>query len=224
MSTPELSATAQDYVKVVWNAGEWSDAPVTTTQLANRIGVAPSTVSETVRRLSDQGLLEHAPYGAVTLTARGHQHALAIVRKHRLIETYLVEMLGYRWDEVHDEAEVLEHACSARMIDAMDAALGHPTRDPHGDPIPGPDGVVPSPAATVLAQAQPGQWRIARISDADPALLRHLTDVGLTLDVEVHVLPRQKYDDGVRLERPGGDQPLSLGAAVAQALWLVPKN
>ncbi|MEX0914127.1 MAG: metal-dependent transcriptional regulator, partial [Demequina sp.] len=124
MSAQELSATAQDYVKVVWSAGEWSDAPVTTKQLAARMGVAPSTVSETVRRLSDQGLLEHAPYGAVTLTTAGRAHALDVVRRHRLIETYLVAKLGYTWDEVHDEAEVLEHACSARMIDAMDAALG----------------------------------------------------------------------------------------------------
>lgn len=224
MSDQALSATAQDYVKIVWNAGEWSDEPVTTKHLATRMGVAPSTVSETVRRLSDQGLLSHAPYGAITLTPTGTRHALAMVRKHRLIETYLVEKLGYGWDEVHDEAEVLEHACSQRMIDAMDTALGHPTRDPHGDPIPGPDGVVPAPPATLLAEADPGPWRIARISDADPALLRYLHDVGLTLDADVHVLPAHDFEDGVRLEPPGGAPPLSLGAAATHALWLVPRS
>lgn len=224
MSEHELSPTAQDYVKVVWSAGEWSDEPVTTKHIATRFGVAPSTVSETVRRLSAQGLLSHARYGAITLTPEGRRHALAMVRKHRLIETYLVERLGYTWDEVHDEAEVLEHACSARMIDAMDDALGHPSRDPHGDPIPGPDGVVPTPPATLLAEAAPGAWRIARISDADPALLRYLHDVGLTLDADVRVLPPQEFEDGVRLEPHSGAPPLSLGAAAAQALWLVPQG
>src|SRR5690606_33538191 len=112
-----------------------------------------------------------------------------MVRRHRLIETYLVDKLGYTWDEVHDEAEVLEHACSDRMIDAMDRALGFPVRDPHGDPIPRQDGSVDQPDATVLAEATPGTWRIVRISDSDPEMLRHFQDIGLHLDVEIQVEP-----------------------------------
>jgi DtxR family Mn-dependent transcriptional regulator len=220
----DLSAMAQDYVKVVWNAGEWSEAPVTTKHLAERMGVAPSTVSENVRKLSEQGLLDHAPYGAITLTPAGTRHALTMVRKHRLIETYLVERLGYGWDEVHDEAEVLEHACSPRMIDAMDRALDHPIRDPHGDPIPTADGALPKPAATLLARAEPGVWCVARISDADPGLLRYLADIGLTLDAEVRVLPTPEFEDGVRMHIANGQEPLSLGAAAASALWLVPRG
>lgn len=224
MSDHELSPMAQDYVKVVWNAGEWSDAPVTTKQLADRMGVSASTVSENVRKLGDQGLLEHAPYGAITLTPAGRRHALTMVRKHRLIETYLVERLGYSWDEVHDEAEVLEHACSPRMIDAMDSALGFPTRDPHGDPIPTADGALRTPSATLLAQAEPGRWQVARISDADPGMLRHLADIGLTLDADVRVLPTPPFEDGVRLHIANGQEPVSLGAAAAHALWLVPRG
>lgn len=224
MTEQELSPMAQDYVKVVWSAGEWSDTPVTTKHLAARMGVSPSTVSENVRKLSELGLLEHAPYGAIALTRAGTRHALTMVRKHRLIETYLVERLGYAWDEVHDEAEVLEHACSPRMIDAMDRALGFPTRDPHGDPIPTADGALPKPEATVLAQADPGHWRVARISDADPGLLRHLADIGLTLDADVRVLPTPEFEDGVRLHIASGREPMSLGAAAAHALWLVPRG
>ncbi|PKQ26407.1 MAG: metal-dependent transcriptional regulator [Actinobacteria bacterium HGW-Actinobacteria-4] len=224
MTDQELSPMAQDYVKVVWNAGEWSDTPVTTKHLAERMGVAASTVSENVRKLSDQGLLEHAPYGAITLTLAGTRHALTMVRKHRLIETYLVERLGYTWDEVHDEAEVLEHACSPRMIDAMDRALGYPTRDPHGDPIPTADGALPTPSATLLAHAAAGEWQVARISDADPGLLRHLADIGLTLDADVRVLPVPEFEDGVRLHIANRSDPVSLGAAAAHALWLVPRG
>src|SRR6478609_10835212 len=114
------------------------------------MGVGASTVSETVRRLSAQGLLEHAPYGAIALTDRGRSLALAMVRRHRLLEAFLVTELGYGWDEVHDEAEVLEHAVSDRLIARIDAKLGFPQRDPHGDPIPGSDGQVPTPPARQL--------------------------------------------------------------------------
>ena len=113
--------------------------------LATRLGVGASTVSETVRRLADSGLVTHQPYGAVELTADGERHALAVVRRHRLIETFLVEVLGYGWDEVHDEAEVLEHAVSDLFVERIAAQLGHPRRDPHGDPIPGADGSLDDP-------------------------------------------------------------------------------
>lgn len=117
------------------------------TGLARRMGVAPSTASENVARLVEAGLLEHEPYRAVTLTQAGRERAMSIVRRHRLLETYLVERLGFEWDEVHAEAEDLEHACSQRLLEALDRALDHPVRDPHGDPIPTQDGrVVVRPA------------------------------------------------------------------------------
>lgn len=222
--TPPLTAVTQDYLKVVWSAQEWSAQPVTTKLLAARLGVGASTVSETVRRLADAGYVTHEPYGAVELTAEGRRHALAMVRRHRLVETFLVEMLGYGWDEVHDEAEVLEHAVSDLFVERIDARLGHPRRDPHGDPIPGPDGSLDTPAADVLWEAQPGTWAVARISDADPELLRYLESVGLVLDAAVEVVERRTVAGVVAVRVGEGDDArgVDLGEVAARAIWLVP--
>ncbi|ESV55891.1 iron dependent repressor, N-terminal DNA binding domain protein [Mycobacteroides abscessus MAB_082312_2258] len=141
----DLTTVAQDYLKVIWTAQEWSHEKVSTKMLAERMGVSASTASESIRKLADQGLVDHEKYGAVTLTDHGRKAAVLMVRRHRLLETYLVNELGYGWDEVHDEAEVLEHAVSDLLLAKIDAKLGHPQRDPHGDPIPGPDGQVPTP-------------------------------------------------------------------------------
>lgn len=130
------SSSIEDYVKVIYSYTEWQDKPITSSQLAQRLGVANSSVSEMVRKLKDQGLVDHQPYSAIRLTPQGMRLALSMVRRHRLIETYLVDELGYSWDEVHDEAEMLEHAVSDTFIERMSAKLGHPVRDPHGDPIP----------------------------------------------------------------------------------------
>ncbi|KQT97826.1 metal-dependent transcriptional regulator [Sanguibacter sp. Leaf3] len=223
----ELTAVAQDYLKVVWGAQEWSDEPVTTKLLAERIGVGASTVSETVRRLTAQGLLEHPRYGSVELTEVGRRHAVQIVRRHRLIETFLVSELGYTWDEVHDEAEVLEHAVSDLMVDRIDQRLGHPTRDPHGDPIPAPDGTVPTPPAVTLAALQAGtQAVVARISDADAEVLRYFAEIGFGLDVQLTVVERRDFAGVLCIEWAPSDAPEStttvdLGLRAADAVWVV---
>lgn len=220
----DLSPVAEDYLKVVWSAQEWSDAPVTTKLLAERLGVGPSTVSETVRRLRDQGLLEHAPYGTISLTEDGHRHAVAIVRRHRLIETYLVERLGYTWDEVHDEAEVLEHAVSELMVSRIDAALGHPTRDPHGDPIPTSEGDLDAPSARTLADCAAGErGTVTRISDADPDVLRYFAEVGIGLDTVIEVVDRRDYAGTIsaRWSNPDGTEVAAdLGLPAARAVWV----
>src|SRR5690606_22941103 len=120
-----------NHLKVIWSLQEWSSDPVTTSTIAARTGLRLSTASGAVAKLADKGLVEHERYGEVRLTPEGRRLALAMVRRHRLIETFLVETLGYRWDEVHDEAENLEHAVSDLLVDRVDALLGHPTRDPH---------------------------------------------------------------------------------------------
>ncbi len=184
----DLSTVAQDYLKVIWTAQEWSREKVSTKMLAERIGVSASTASESIRKLADQGLVDHEKYGAVTLTEAGRRAALAMVRRHRLMETFLVNELGYGWDEVHDEAEMLEHAVSDRMLDRIDAKLGYPTRDPHGDPIPAADGQVPTPPARQLSVCQDGDaGTVARISDADPEMLRYFDSVGINLDSRLRV-------------------------------------
>jgi DtxR family Mn-dependent transcriptional regulator len=217
-ATQSLTAVAQDYLKVIWSAQEWTDRPVTTKALAARLGVGTSTVSETVRRLVDAGWVSHEPYGAVGLTEEGRAHALAMVRRHRLLETFLVAQLGYGWDEVHDEAEVLEHAVSDAFVERVAALLGHPSRDPHGDPIPGPDGTVVVPHAWTLWDSEPGDWRVARISDADPELLRYLASTGLVLDARVTVA-RHDVAGVVHATVEGGAQ-IALAEPAAGAIWL----
>ncbi len=220
--TPALTPVAQDYLKVVWSATEWSDREVTTKLLAARLGVGASTVSETVRRLADAGLLTHQPYGGVGLTDEGRRHALAMVRRHRLVETFLVEVLGYGWDEVHDEAEVLEHAVSDTFVERLAEHLGHPTRDPHGDPIPGADGSLVAPPAAPLWEVAPGPYQVARISDADPELLRYLDEIAVSLDTVVQVAARREAVGTVALVVAG--RGLELGEVAARAIWVVPAS
>ena len=220
----DLTTVAQDYLKVIWTAQEWSLEKVSTKMLAERIGVSASTASESIRKLADQGLVNHEKYGAVTLTEAGRQAALAMVRRHRLLETFLVRELSYSWDEVHDEAEVLEHAVSELMLDRIDAKLGHPTRDPHGDPIPAADGRVPTPPARQLSACQNGDaGTVARISDADPEMLRYFDSVGISLDSRLRVLARRDFAGmiSVAIEMPGGDTTVELGSPAAQAIWVV---
>jgi DtxR family Mn-dependent transcriptional regulator len=173
--------------------------------------------------------VDHEKYGAVTLTEAGRRAALAMVRRHRLMETFLVRELGYGWDEVHDEAEILEHAVSDRMLDRIDAKLGYPTRDPHGDPIPAADGRVPTPPARQLSACHDGDTgTVARISDADPEMLRYFDSVGISLDSRLRVLARRDFAGmiSVGIESTDGstdaDATVDLGSPAAQAIWVVP--
>jgi DtxR family transcriptional regulator, Mn-dependent transcriptional regulator len=218
-----LTPVAQDYLKVIWTAREWSTEPVSTKLLAERIGVSASTVSEAVRKLVDQGLVDHARYGSIQLTPAGSAAAVAMVRKHRLLETFLVNELGYGWDEVHDEAEVLEHAVSDLLMARIDSKLGHPERDPHGDPIPSINGEIPTPLARQLSDLDNSDsGRVARISDKDPAMLRYFDSVGIALDTQITVVERRDFAGtvAIRLGESGND-PVDLGSIAAQAIWLV---
>ncbi|WP_307864888.1 metal-dependent transcriptional regulator [Myceligenerans salitolerans] len=230
----ELTPVAQDYLKAVWSEQEWSTKKVTSKQLSDRLGVGASTVSETVRRLCDQGLLHHAPYGAVELTESGRRLALQMVRRHRLLETFLVSELGYGWDEVHDEAEVLEHAVSDLLVERLDARLGRPGRDPHGDPIPTADGTVVRPDATPMSDMAAGESGVVvRISDADPEALRYLDEIGLGLDARVSVTTRREFAGTLHVEwttpgeEPGGGTrsgavtgATDLGLLAASRVWV----
>lgn len=223
-SPDDLTTVAQDYLKTIWTAQEWSHEKVSTKMLAERIGVSASTASESIRKLADQGLVHHEKYGAVTLTDACRSAALAMVRRHRLLETFLVNELGYSWDEVHDEAEILEHAVSDRMLDRMDAKLGHPTRDPHGDPIPAADGRVPTPPARQLSDCADGEaGTVARISDADPEMLRYFDTVGISLDSRLRVLARRDFAGliSVQIDNSGESTTVELGSPAAQAIWIV---
>lgn len=223
MKTSTPSSSIEDYVKVIYSFTEWQDKPITSTQLAQRLGVANSSVSEMVRKLKDQGLVLHKPYSAITLTQEGVRLALSMVRRHRLIETYLVQDLGYSWDEVHDEAEQLEHAVSDTFIERMAARLGNPSRDPHGDPIPSADGTVQVPRAHRLSELDEGHTGlITRISDENPELLRYLAAEEIDLDADVEVMGRKPFGGAliVRIGSAGRSRDFDLADEVASALWV----
>ncbi|MEE2815035.1 MAG: metal-dependent transcriptional regulator [Actinomycetota bacterium] len=206
------SPAFDDYLKTVYAHTEWQDAPITPSQLAAALGIAPSSVTEMVKKLAAAGLVSHVPYGAVKLTDAGRQRALQMLRRHRLIETWLVREFGYAWDEVHDEAEVLEHTISDRLLDAIDERLGRPRFDPHGDAIPDASGHVQREPFVLLADAPAGhRGRVLRVSDRDPELLRRLEDVGLGVGRELHLA-----DEGVKLD--GAD--VTLPAGTAEVVWL----
>ncbi len=191
------NAVTQDYLKTIWSAEESGQAGIAVRLLASRVGVAVSTASEKVKRLVAEGLAFHEPYGKVTLTEQGRRRALEVVRRHRLLETYLHDALGFEWDEVHEEAEILEHAISDRLLNRnrTDERLGHPVRDPHGDPIPSADGSVELLAMVPLVEVVPGnRVCIARFSDSDAARLRSIENKGLGLDDQVEV--RQRGENG----------------------------
>ncbi|OJX75627.1 MULTISPECIES: metal-dependent transcriptional regulator [unclassified Leifsonia] len=220
MPVSDLSPVAQDYLKFIWSATEWEGDPVTVKQLSERMGVRAATVSDGIRRLTEQGLLAHEPYGGIELTEEGRRHAVAMVRRHRLIETFLVEELGYGWDEVHDEAEVLEHAVSDDLVERIDRRLGFPARDPHGDPIPTADGQPRRPDAVPLLSAPTGvEVVVARISDADPAILRYLGELRIGLDTALTVDEHREFAGDVTVRT--ADATIVLGATAAAAVWVV---
>lgn len=214
-----MNVVVEDYVKVIYSHTEWQDEPITPSVLAAKLGLAASSVTEMVKKLAASGLVTHVPYGAVTLTEEGRMLALRMLRRHRLIETWLVDSFGYSWDEVHDEAEVLEHALSDRLLEAIAEQLGHPSRDPHGDPIPSADGVVDRPDAVLLRDAPEGlSGRIVRISDRNPTLLRYLEAEGITLDTRVEALGRKPFGGALAVSVGGVEH--DLGEEAAAAIWV----
>ena len=220
MPSSELSDSAEDYLKLIWSSTEWSATPTTVSVMAQRMGLRPSTVSDGLKRLAKQGLVTHAPYGAIELTESGRAYAVVMVRRHRLLETFLVRMLGYSWDEVHDEAEILEHSVSDRLIERIDERLGHPTRDPHGDPIPPANRQPSTPVGIQLPTAEIGRpLAITRISDADPQILRYFAELGLAPDTRLSIREHRPYADVTSIRVQGRD--LDLGASAADAIWVV---
>ncbi len=214
------SQTVEDYLKAIFSIGERDAGPVTTSRLSQRLGLSASSVSGMLRRLAAQGLVDHRPYGGVTLTESGLATALQVVRRHRLLEMFLIAQLGYSWDEVHDEAEILEHAVSALLVERIDVALGRPRFDPHGDPIPGPGGDLPSMDARRLAGCEPGYTgRLVRVDDLDPEVLRHLTQTGIRLGQRIELLEHLPFD-GAYLIRTEDGSTHHFSPALAGALWI----
>ncbi|MEJ2581440.1 MAG: metal-dependent transcriptional regulator [Acidobacteriota bacterium] len=216
-SRPGLSESQEDYLKQIFLLGEEGDR-VSTQALARRLRVQPASVTEMVSRLAQLGLVEHVPYRGVRLTEGGKRVALEMLRHHRLLETYLVEHLGYTWDEVHDEAERLEHVISERFEARIAEMMGHPTRDPHGDPIPTPDLSVPDDDTSVPLQELPvgSTGAIVRVVVQDPESLELLDGLGLSPGSIVEVI--SGHARGIRI-RVGDDRVL-VPAHLAEQLWM----
>jgi DtxR family Mn-dependent transcriptional regulator len=212
------SNAIEDYAKVIYGLQQRAGGePVSTNALAERIAVTPASASAMVKKLAEQGLALHEPYHGVRLTPAGERLALEVIRHHRLLETYLAEHLDVPWDRVHAEAEVLEHALSEELEALIAAKLGHPTHDPHGDPIPDADlriEQLPGRPLTALAVGQRGV--LARVSDSDPAMLRYLGDLGIALGDPVEVLAVQPFDGPIELRV--GDAVHVLGGSLAAAM------
>jgi len=207
------SPAIDDYLKTIYHHTEWQGERITPSQLAVELGLAPSSVTEMVQKLAAQGLVTHRPYGPIALTADGEHRAAGVIRRHRLIETWLVQEFGYGWDEVHDEAEVLEHALSDRLLDGIDERLGRPRFDPHGDAIPDAAGHVHRDAFVILADAPAGhRGRVLRVSDRHAGLLRALEEAGVRPGAELTVT------DAATCVLDG--TPLALPPGAADAVWL----
>lgn len=214
----ELTAPVEDYLKAIYELERAAEGDAaTTTALAAQLGVVPASVTGMIRRLADQGLLTHERYRGVRLTPLGRRNALRMLRRHRVIEAYLVRALCYSWDEVHAEAERLEHAASDELIDRMAAAIGEPTVDPHGAPIPSRDGAVEEERYRSLADAPVGALiEIMRVADKDPSLLRYLAEVDLRPGSVVRILERAPFEGPITLEL--GTRAQAIGPALAERL------
>jgi len=210
------SPAVEDYLKAVWRV-EQDGTPVTTGALADRLGVIASSVSGMVRKLAELGLVEHDPYRSVGLTDAGRRVALDVVRRHRLVELFLTSVLELPWDEVHAEAEVLEHALSPRLVERIAAKLGDPTHDPHGDPIPTADGQLADDRTVALCDLVAGATGLlVRVSDSDPGILRYLTDQRIALGDRVEVVDRAPFDGPLTVRVGGGEH--TVGGRLATAI------
>lgn len=203
-SLPSLSRSVEDYLKAIYGLSERGDA-ASTSAIADALAVQPASVTGMVKRMAESGLLEHAPYRGVRLTPRGHREALKVLRRHRVIETYLCERLGFAWEDVHEEAERLEHAASEQLVERMAAALEFPSHDPHGAPIPTRAGEIEETDSATLADAEPGAWlRVRAVRDEDSTRLRSIEAKGLTPGASIRVEPVQGSADRVSV-RVGGN-------------------
>ena len=193
----------EDYLKAVYRLRD-SGAQVTTQRLADELGVTGPSVTNMVKRLHELRLLRHSRYRGVELTEAGTKIALEVLRHHRLLELYLSETLGMPWDQVHDEAERLEHHLSEELEERMDSALGFPTHDPHGDPIPSREGTIDHVSVVRLLDLEPGDRKlVTRVSDRDPEQLRYLGGLGLFPGATVAVLERLPFEGPIRIEVAG---------------------
>jgi len=223
MSSRALSPSVEDYLKAIYGLCETGDA-ASTSAIAGALEVQPASVTGMVKRLAEAGLLEHVPYRGVRLTKGGTREALRVLRRHRILETYLCERLGYAWDDVHGEAERLEHAASDELIEKMAAALEFPRHDPHGAPIPTSAGDIESTDPATLADARPGERvRIRAVRDEHSAHLRSMAAEGLVPGARVLVTTEQSVAGAVEISLgEEGAESRAVQDDLARQIYVVP--
>ena len=206
----------EDYAKTIYALANREQGPVGTSALADGLGVSPGTVTAMLKRMAEMGLVEHEPYHGVALTESGERVALEVIRHHRLIESYLADALDMPWDQVHDEAEVLEHYISEDLERRISEKLGDPSRDPHGDPIPSADLDIAADETVALAELDPGDAAIfARVSDRDSEMLRFLDQRGIRPGCEILVRGRDPFEGPLFVEVSGREHALGNRLAAA---------
>jgi DtxR family Mn-dependent transcriptional regulator len=221
LKTEPITQNIQDYLKQIYALTETGQAAATT-DLAARLGIAPASVTGMLQRLAalEPALVVYRKHQGVTLTLAGQRAALEVIRHHRLLETYLVTILGYSWDNVHEEACKLEHFISEEFERRIAAALGNPTHDPHGEPIPSPDLIMPTDESRSLAALRPPQQTtIMRVKANDPALLRHLESLGLMPGARLVVLDYSAFDQNLTLQVENRE-PRVIGLAISRQIFV----
>jgi DtxR family Mn-dependent transcriptional regulator len=217
---PEITPPIEDYLKVIYTLiRERGEERASTSAISDRMEVSAASATNMMQKLADMRLVEYVPYRGVSLTDTGEKIALEVIRHHRLIELYLAEALGYSWDAVHDEAERLEHVISEEFEDRIDAMLGHPTTDPHGDPIPPKTGRPPEGTSRRLSDVEIGESVVVRrVSDRNGDFLRQLASLELVPGTRVRVVGREAAGGAITLELDG--RPLSVGELLARRVYV----
>jgi len=216
-----ITPAMEDYLKAIYQLSRAGEN-VSTSVIADRIGCAPASVTTMLQKLSSLQLVKYKPYRGVSLTLAGERIALEVVRHHRLIELYLSQILGYSWDQVHDEADRLEHVISEELEAKMDEALGYPERDPHGDPIPTREGEINGERLSSLWETPAGteEFRVVRVSDRNPSVLRYLAEIGIYPRIKIKVLNRAPFNGPISIAV--GDQTRDIGEELALQIYVEP--
>lgn len=213
-----LSQSVEDYLKAIYKL-ETEEKGASTTRIADALDVSSASATNMVKRLSDMGLVNYQSYKGANLTESGRKIALEIIRHHRLLELYLLEVMGYSWDEVHDEAEKLEHHISEQFEDKIAELLDNPTHDPHGDPIPTKEGIMPEMDSKSLVNAEEGHhYLVSRVKNQDPELLRYLEKIGLLPGAKLQIMDKGPFRGPITLKIENSEQ--ALGHEVAEHILI----
>lgn len=219
------TSTVENYLKAILNLSDHADSGkrVSPGEIATRLGVTAGTVTTMMKHLAGKGWVSYEARRGVRLTAKGRRHASQVLRRHRLIERFLVDVVGLGWAEVHEEAEVLEHAVSDRLLDRIDEMLGYPDRDPHGDPIPSADGAIKTQTLTPLSDCPAGAFTVVQVLGDEPAFLEWLEQQRLRPGHSVHVQSRDDFAQTLTITADDGTHQQAIGMSTASRLLVTPR-